>query len=38
MTMDQEVNIGMVGYGSTAKAHINAYRKMFIFFDTESIP
>jgi len=36
--MAQEVNIGLVGYGSTAKVHINAYRKMSMFFDTESIP
>lgn len=35
---DREINIGMVGYGTAAKGHINAYRNMPVFFDTESIP
>jgi len=36
--MTREVNIGLVGYKFMGKAHSNAYRKMPMFFTTESTP
>ena len=36
--MAKEVRVGLIGYKFMGKTHSNAYRKMSMFFDTESIP
>ncbi len=36
--MAKQINIGLVGYKFVGRAHSNAYTKMPMFFDTESIP
>jgi predicted dehydrogenase len=36
--MSKPLNIGMIGYGFMGRAHSNAYRKVWNFFDTEYRP
>jgi predicted dehydrogenase len=36
--MARQLNIGMIGYGFMGRAHSNAYRKVWNFFDTEYRP
>jgi len=36
--MAKEVRVGLVGYKSMGKVHSNAYRKVPMLFDTESVP
>src|SRR5436309_13103330 len=36
--MARQLNIGMIGYGFMGRAHSNAYRKVWNFFDVEYRP